>query len=379
MIVEITGVHPRNKGARLMLEAICAKMRAEFPGAALAVQGPWPEDLRVTYGLWQTEPRRGRSKLRVLAHAPRTLRKLMHVMPRREVDVVLDASGFAYGDYWDLKKLEMRLGAFARDWKTADNTLVVLPQALGPFHKPSLRAAFGKALDGVDLLYARDRISLEHVNELANGHGNVRLAPDFTNLLKPELPKRLAHLAGRALIIPNEKMVANGRAESRTEYVRFLALVAAMLDEAGHDLLFVVHGGPEDRSLAEDVNAALRRPIDIVDEPSASATKALIAASTLIVSSRFHGLVSALSSGVPALACGWSHKYRELMADYGSDRHIVDMAAPERWQDAIGDFIAAADQADYRVALNEAAARERVRSEAMWTEVCDLIRARGHA
>ncbi|HEX8420420.1 MAG TPA: polysaccharide pyruvyl transferase family protein, partial [Sphingomonas sp.] len=64
------------------------------------------------------------------------------------------------------------------------------------------------------------------------------------------------------------------------------------------DLL--VHEGAPDRELAQDTNATLAEPVELVDLPSPLDTKAAIAAAELIVSSRFHGLVSALSNAVPA-------------------------------------------------------------------------------
>jgi polysaccharide pyruvyl transferase WcaK-like protein len=52
----------------------------------------------------------------------------------------------------------------------------------------------------------------------------------------------------------------------------------------------------------------------------------------LMIGSRFHSCVFALSAGIPAVALGWTHKYPELMALVGLDQNAlihVDFS-PER-------------------------------------------------
>lgn len=66
--------------------------------------------------------------------------------------------------------------------------------------------------------------------------------------------------------------------------------------------------------------------IPVLDPQHALKIKWIIGQSKLVISSRFHGLVSALSQGVPVIATGWSHKYQELLRDYEVEDWLFDIA-----------------------------------------------------
>jgi colanic acid/amylovoran biosynthesis protein len=83
---------------------------------------------------------------------------------------------------------------------------------------------------------------------------------------------------------------------------------------------------PDDRFLCdilslmtgeEDVFAAL-------GTYSSATLKAMIGQCDLVVGSRFHSLVAALSQGVPSVALGWAHKYVELLGDFGQEDLVID-------------------------------------------------------
>ena len=48
-----------------------------------------------------------------------------------------------------------------------------------------------------------------------------------------------------------------------------------------------------------------------------------IAACEIMIASRYHSCVAALSSGVPLLVIGWHYKYKELLHLYGQDDWIL--------------------------------------------------------
>jgi hypothetical protein len=376
---EILGVHPANKGARLMLSAAKERLGREYPSARFAVPYDWPADTRLAEGLWATVPRgRGRVDRADLAGLlPGRMRRRVGLAAPRDVQVILDASGFAYGDFWGLDKLRRRLETPAKRWKSDRRLHILLPQAFGPFRARGMQQAFAEAVQRVDLVFVRDRVSYDYVQEAVGPRDNVHQAPDFTNLLKAPLPQSHEHLRGLSIIIPNEKMVADATAQERAGYLDFLRTAAEALAADGRDPVILIHEGRGDRAIAEALNSNLSRPLEVVDIPSALTTKAVIGASDLVVSSRFHGLVSALSNGVPSLACGWSHKYGELMSDYGCESHSVDVRDKASWSARLDSLLTDARRPDFRSALAAKAEAQRAQSEAMWAKVFGLMRSAG--
>jgi polysaccharide pyruvyl transferase WcaK-like protein len=375
MLIEVRGIGPTNKGALLMLEALKAQVHQRWPSARIAVPATMPVEQRLAMGLWTLAPReRGPVDLSGLAEVvPQRLRNSVGVVAPSEIDVVLDASGFAFGDFWGAKKLKKRLGRPLAKKKGRRPKTILLPQALGPFTAPGMAEGFRTVLQHADLIFARDKQSLQHVRALQPDADNVRLAPDFTNLLHPELPARLEHLKGWSYVIPNEKVISGADAEKEAVYLRFLVAAAERLVAAGKRTALLIHEGQGDLKLANRANAELAAPLPIINEPSPLVTKAVISQAELVVSSRFHGLVSALSSGVPALACGWSHKYGELLSDYGCERFNLLLGNEPNSSTLIDAFISEVSGSELQRSIATSALQERSRSIAMWDQVFQIV------
>ena len=236
-----------------------------------------------------------------------------------------------------------------------------------------MAAAFRDSVVLLDRVFVRDAQSMRFVEAAAPEMAKVRRAPDFTNLLHPALANAHRAMAGRSLVIPNEKMVGTD-ADRRARYVRLMAKAARAIAASGREVAILIHEGEKDRALATEINAALDSPVPVIDAPTALQTKAIIAAADLIVSSRFHGLVSALSNAVPALACGWSHKYAELMNDYGAPDLLVSLDDEASWEQNLARLLEAASDTGFREALAHAAEAQKAASRAMWEDVVTLIR-----
>lgn len=380
---QVLGIDPANKGACLMLAALRQELGRRFPGARVAMDISTPFEIpfeeRLRLGVWAVTPAdwdegRGFKALKGLAvrRMSGQARK-MGLLHRSEIDVILDASGFAYGDFWGKAKFDRRLGAPMAGWKAAGKVVIALPQAWGAFAEPGFAETVQSTLAQADLVMARDAESLAHLQ--ATGLAGVERAPDFTNLLAPALPPAFEDLRGAGFVIPNSKML-EARGEGALEsYLGFLEQAVACLRRACPQVHILMHEGKKDRALAERLNDRLADPLRIIDVADPLETKAILAAASALVSSRFHGLVSALSAGVPSLACGWSHKYAELMADYGAADHVAQLGTPENWEAGFAAFSRDIADPGFHARLAEAAKAQKALAAASWDRIAGVIAA----
>ena len=152
--------------------------------------------------------------------------------------------------------------------------------------------------------------------------GNIRQYPDFTNLIEGVVPEYFDREQHGVCLVPNYRMVDKTDGSLSSAYLPFMVRCAQRLKNKGAKPFILVHEGAKDRWLADQISGgAGDLPILVEDDPLK--IKGILGASFATIGSRFHGLVSALSQGVPSLATGWSHKYQELFRDYGFEQGVV--------------------------------------------------------
>ena len=326
MIVEVRGTGFNNKGAELMLASIVDRLGRTMPDVRLAVDtSTGPFEKRARYGL--------RQKLDLKNHCHggwlvrhlfrKRRRELYGLVTADQIDAVLDASGFSLGDAWDPKTVENVANAFSA-WRAQQKKIILLPQAFGPFENQRIRRAAQQAMDSAHLVFARDPVSLRHASDLVPKHPALFQAPDFTNLLECETEQDLGRNEHLAAIVPNSKMLTHGPAHTKTHYVKFMAGCIEHLVARGCEPRLVLHDARMDEAIAADILEHTSQRPQIVRESCPIALKRIIGRCHITIGSRFHGLVNALSQGVPSIGTTWSHKYRHLFADYDRPNWLVD-------------------------------------------------------
>ena len=193
---------------------------------------------------------------------PRRVRRRFGIVGEDQIDAVLDASGFRYSDddrYGARSARELERNA--RRWRRAGKLVVLLPQALGPFRTPAVREPFLRALDAVDLVYARDARSEAHLRELAPGDERIRRAPDFTIALAGTCPPDLEALVGSgpfACLVPNDRMLERTAPEVAEGYVAFLRSCAHEVAALGLRPVLVLHETARDAPFVERLRRRAR-------------------------------------------------------------------------------------------------------------------------
>lgn len=316
MIVEIAGVSTANKGAELMLRAILDHYAGveEVEFAVTRYFGCWSE--RARYGLRTKLDafRFGRSRI-AASLMPASFRSSLGLASETDMAAVVDASGFAFGDQLGAERTER----FARDvvrWKQQGKPVVLLPQAFGPFETLQFQQPMREVVRLADRIYARDPVSLDHLRRLGGSNDRVRLAPDFTCLVEGVLPDGFEPIARHACIVPNHRMVEKMSAADREQYIPFLCRCLQALDNRKLRPFVLLHDKHVDETLIPPLERAWGRPLSVVRESNPAMLKGILGTAHLVIGSRFHALVSALSQAVPSIAVGWSHKYEMLLADY---------------------------------------------------------------
>lgn len=380
MIFAIYGVNFENKGAELMLRGIHDKIHEWSPANIVAchlLTGNFQQ--RNKLGIYHLTERQI-SRLPILekyidpvAHLiPSFLRKKNHLILTSEVDVILDASGFAYSDQWGSKASE-RMALKCQKWRKENKKIILLPQAFGPFENPRVKEAMITIVNNVDLIFARDQISYDYIKALSIPINHVKIAPDFTNLLQGEKPSYIEKLTNRPCLVPNQRMLDKTGSNASTSYIDFIVSVINNLREKQRNPFILVHE-TKDINLAEKIASLLSQPIDIIQEENPLCLKYILGQVELLIGSRFHSLISALSQGTPCLGTGWSHKYQTLFAEYNCSDCLINFA------DSIADNLAKLDylldEEHKKIVVEKiklSAVEQKKLSQSMWINVQSIL------
>jgi len=222
--------------------------------------------------------------------------------------------------------------------------VVKCSQALGPFEQMGTRVAAKRVLGRCAAVCPRGRRTEQHLAELDLGP-DVRVVPaaDLAFVMRlaegdrVEADALLADVPhGSPLVAVMPSSVVERYCER--EGIDYVGLVASFIDDVvertGGTVLLVPHsarpddapGRMNDRPTCRAVKAAVTTDrcvlIDLSLRPGV--LRALVDRCDALATSRFHAMISALVSATPVLVVGWSHKYHEVLEEFGLEEWVVD-------------------------------------------------------
>ena len=340
-VVELARGGFHNYGAELMLRASLEALRARLPELVAVVHpdvaGP---EQRGELGVKTMPPGAARGGLSKQITGPLATALLGKSLKRydmvrvRDLDGCVDMGGFSLTDQWGASPAA-RIAAHTFSFSRRKRPFVFLPQAFGPFQVRAVREFARRSIGNAALVYARDRQSVEMIDQLDTGR-ECRLCPDITFNYAVEPDEQARDVV---YFVPNARVVDRGGA-STSAYLDGMVEAAQTIRAQGLRPEVMVHApGAADKHLAVELAKALgQAPQDVVIPATGVEAKALLSGSRAVIGSRYHALLGALSGGVPVLAVGWSHKYEEVLVDLDQPSSLavrVDESFAERMADAV--------------------------------------------
>jgi colanic acid/amylovoran biosynthesis protein len=386
-----------NRGAEAMVVTTIGKVRDRDPNARFLLMSYQPardrellSDPRIE--VVSAAPRNTLIHF-VVALVERSLRVLRvrlpdRMLPRsvrslRRCRGLFDVSGISFHDG--------RLGVSAYNlmclWPAAllGVPVVRLSQAMGPFRKLPNRVAARWALRRSLHSFLRGRMTAEYVADLCVASASWSVAADvafsyesrFSLTTENEDRVKEVHATldgvksegGKVVAVVPSSLVLKKSQATGVEYVGVLRRMVDSLTALGYHVLVMPNAttGGSDTLRNNDIVAiaalraemtpgsdAANEGVRFVDfDLNTASIRSLVELCELVVTSRFHAMVAALSLGVPTLVMGWSHKYEEVLELFGCAEYAVDFMEDEsRLHDALSRALHELDS--LRTAVREA-------------------------
>jgi polysaccharide pyruvyl transferase WcaK-like protein len=216
-------------------------------------------------------------------------------------------------------------------------------QAMGPFRKQPNRTLAKLILPHLAAICARGAGTREHLDELKmnNVHNVADLA--FTLPTAATLPLsiegKIAHCKNEyVLVMPSSVVKGLYQKQGGNYFDAMVALIEEIRRATGRTVVVAPHslrvGKPEGRMndgpVCDEIIARLQDDSEVIgirDDLYSAELRRLIADSRILVTSRFHAMISGLATATPTIVLGWSHKYREVLDLFGASEYGLDAMA----------------------------------------------------
>lgn len=254
-------------------------------------------------------------------------------------DLVLDVAGISFVDGRGIATLGYNV-LMTSTPLLLGRPVVKVAQALGPFESRLNRFFASRILPRLKAVCPRGGSTEDHLRQL--GLENVHPAADLAFSMRSSeaaiqgAARRLGSATSdRVAVIPSAVVQEYARSRGIDLAVELTRFIDVLCGERGSEVILIPHAiRPEakasrmnDLPLCRSIHSGLASPTRcLLVEESLPATelRALIGLCDVVVTSRFHAMVSALATKTPVVVVGWSHKYAEVLEPFGLEGQTTD-------------------------------------------------------
>lgn len=241
----------------------------------------------------------------------------------RTFDVVLDTrAGDSFTDIYGLHR-HLAMSATAELATRQGARVVLSPQTIGPFDTHRGRALGRRSLHQAALVMARDTVSADVAAHLGRAPVVVTTDVVFALPVPDAVTSRDVILNVSGLLWnPNPHVDA---ATYRTQLARLYRRLVAQ----GRTVTLLAHvlaskSADNDVPAVEEFRRTEAPDAELIVPDSLDHVRTVMAGASLVIGSRMHACLNALSVGVPAIPLAYSRKFAPLMGDLGW-QHVVDL------------------------------------------------------
>jgi colanic acid/amylovoran biosynthesis protein len=239
-------------------------------------------------------------------------------------DLVLDTgAGDSLTDIYGLQRLVV-MTEVQRAVLRADIPLVLLPQTIGPFRTRVGRALVRSSIRRASLLASRDSVSGSFLSAVFGR------APEAATDMVFALPAVERTNRSRIDVVLNVSGLlwgTNPHVDCNT-YRQLIRDVIRGFGDTGRSVTLLAHV-LDNPSSDNDISAMKALSSEFPDLPlvvpeTLAGVREFLASASVVVGSRMHACLNAISVGTPAIPLAYSRKFAPLLADIGW-RHTLDL------------------------------------------------------
>ena len=334
-----------NRGAEAMVSTCIEQVKIRYPDASLHILSYYPEDDRAE----RDKMHGSADQSRVYVHSLTPLKLLSSWLPASFFALLMPKGRNTGLDRDGLGPLKL-IGGLDAVFDVAgvsfiDNRLKFIPfnvltlfpfllnnvkvfklsQAMGPITNIFNLIAARLILPKLSLLVARGQQTFSFVSTSPIKDLRLTNHPDVSFVLDQSSVTPYQDRAEKAIAVMPSALVA----KNDPQYVSKMVDMMRKLHDAGYKLTLIAHSWRSnteksrnnDLVVARAIQSRLPSGVDVLGEGlSARELRDVTSRYRCVLTSRFHGLIAALTTLTPVIVIGWSHKYQEVLDDFSFDR-----------------------------------------------------------